>query len=133
VPNAIGSDEDTINNTKIALTEAIASALFDDFNVVGVVETDSAKSVHLLDLNGVLMPVSFYFYLLYKAFSDVAHHNLEDLIHVEIETPENILYPEKNDEERKGGGPERWREQSEDAMNNIRIGYHFLAAFKEIM
>lgn len=133
IPNAIGSNEKTINNTKIALTEAIASALFDDFNVVGVVETDGAKSVHLLDLNGVLMPISFYFNLLYIAFDNAANHNLEDLIHVEIETPDNILYPNKTSEERKGGSKERWEEQSDDAMTRIRIGYHFLAAFREIM
>lgn len=79
------------------------------------------------------MPISFYFNLLYIAFDNAASHNLEDLIHVEIETPDNILYPNKTPEERKGGSKERWEEQSDDAMTRIRIGYHFLAAFREIM
>jgi len=32
--------------------------------MVGTVEASGAKSIHLLDLNGVLTPISFYFHLL---------------------------------------------------------------------
>lgn len=131
IPGAIG--ENMIEETKLALTRAIASALFDDFNVVGSVEQTGAKSVHLLDLNGVLMPISFYFHLLSEAFGRTASFKVQDLISVQISTPDSILYPESTAEERKGGGPERWNRQSVDAMTKIKIGYHFLAAFKEIM
>lgn len=133
IPGAIGADAGTIENVKIALTRAIASALFDDFNMVGSIETTGAKSVHLLDLNGVLMPISFYFYLLSEAFGRASTMDLEDLISVEIDTPSSILYPNKFPEERLGGGEARWNEQSVDALTKIKIGYHFLAAFQEIM
>jgi hypothetical protein len=49
---------------QIAFSSAIATALFDDFNMIGTVESSGAKSIHLLDLNGVLFPLSFYFFLL---------------------------------------------------------------------
>lgn len=135
IPGAIG--EDMVDDVKLALTEAIASALFDDFNVVGTVESSGAKSVHLLDLNGVLTPISFYFYLLGQAFDQVskleAQDAAKDLISVEIDTPDQILYPNKTPDEQRGGGPERWNRQSVDAMTKIKIGYHFLSAFQEIM
>jgi hypothetical protein len=47
--------------------------------------------------------------------------------------PGSILYPSKTAEERHGGSEERWTAQSVDAMTKIRIGYHFMAAFQEIM
>lgn len=133
IPGAIGADDGTIESTKIALTQAIASALFDDFNMVGTVEASGAKSIHLLDLNGVLTPISFYFHLLGQAFAEVGSFKPEDLVTVQIETPGSILYPEKFPEERKGGGYARWQEQSEAGMSQIKIGYHFLSAFRSVM
>lgn len=131
IPGAIG--EGQVEEVKTALTKAIASALFDDFNMVGAVETTGAQSVHLLDLNGVLMPVSFYFYLLGQAFQETASFKVEDLVSVQIDMPGSILYPSKTAEERHGGSEARWTAQSVDAMTKIRIGYHFMAAFQEIM
>jgi hypothetical protein len=59
VPGAMG--DGATEEVRLALTQAIASALFDDFNAVGV-KMPGAQAIHLLDLNGVLLPASFYFY-----------------------------------------------------------------------
>ena len=132
IPGAIG--DKNMDKVKLALTKAIATALFDDFNMVGVVEDFGAKSIHLMDLDGVYIPASFFFWLLSDAFHKAAEDinktdKIEQLVKVTITTPASILYPQK----KRRGNPGEWQEQANDALTRIKIGYHFLASFKSII
>lgn len=135
IPGAIGEEMKPEIETSFA--KAIASALFDDFNVIGTVETQGARSIHLLDLNGILLPLSFYFYLLGEAFKGVAELPVESLVRVDIETPGNILFPDKPTRNSfgryEGSSYARWTAQRIDALDRIKITWHFLAAFRSIM
>lgn len=126
IPGAIGADK--MEQTKVALTEAIASALFDDFNVIGKAESGT-QSIHLLYLNGVLMPISFYFYLLGHAIFDAATR--EGVVQVSISTPGQVMF--KQEPPWPPGSRDRWQTQRDTALDEIKITYRFLAAFQSIM
>ena len=83
------------------------------------------------------MPLSFYFYLLGEAFKGVAELPIESVIRVDIETPENILFPNKPTRNSfgryEGSSYARWTAQRVDALDRIKITWHFLAAFRSIM
>ena len=73
---------------------AIAGALFDDFDVSGHVSQTGAKVIHLLYLNGVYIPLSFYFDKLYHAFDEAnKDFNRNSLIDVRITHPTSIQFP----------------------------------------
>ena len=67
IPGAIG--ENWRDEVEPLLVRAIATALFDDFNAIGVVPPTGAQAIHILDLNGIMTPISFYFNLLADAFA----------------------------------------------------------------
>ena len=91
IPGAIGDDK--MGEAETMMARMIAVALFDDFNVIGSVETSGAKSIHLLDLNGTLLPLSFYLNLLSEAFADVAALDVaKGLVEVNISTPGDVMY-----------------------------------------
>ena len=129
IPGAIGDDQ--MEQAKIMMARMIATALFDDFNTIGVVETSGAKSIHLLDLNGVLLPLSFYLHLLSKAFADVAALDVaKGLVEVEITTPAKVMY----DHPAPYGESEiYWSTQATAARKGINVSWHFLSSFKSIM
>lgn len=134
IPGAIGEGQDDAVRT--ALTRAIASALFDDFDEIGVETTfPGATVIHLLDLNGVLLPASFYFQMLGEAFGQAASElkfRPEELIGVEITTPKNLLFDPYTPAP-PGLSEAHWTAQAEQAMNNIKIKWTFLSGFKNIM
>jgi len=126
-PGAIGEGKD--EEVKKAFARAIASALFDDFDIIGE-EQGNLTSIHLMYLNGIYIPLSFYFNLLYKAFKDYSKENIDKLITVKIDHPEEIEYPTMKDQE---GVEHPWNVQSKIALNQTRISYFFLKNFKEEM
>ena len=120
-----------MEQAKTMMARMIATALFDDFNTIGVVETSGAKSIHLLDLNGVLLPLSFYLHLLSEAFADTAALDVaKGLVEVEITTPAKVMYdrPAPN-----GYSAIYWSNQATAARKGINISWHFLSSFKSIM
>lgn len=133
IPKAVG--EDYLEKTRTTFARAIAAALFDDFDTVGFVPKESVQSIHLMYLNGFYIPLSFYFNLLYKAFHDYAGENLRQVIEVNITKPKEIAFPKMEDQiawqEKTGKNP--WTYQADIALRQIKISYHFLKNYKEIL
>ena len=135
IPNAVG--EENIEKVKLALCRCIGFALFDDFNEVGI-KTKQNNSIHLLYLNGVYVPMSYYFYVLEKSFAHAKDsYQSDDLIQVDITLPDNILYPKSEQyyetEDPSYNRNEAWELQAQDALKNIKIQYHFLRKFQTMM
>ena len=144
---AIGESEQNREQVNTMWARAIAGALFDDFDVSGVVPKTGGQTIHLLYLNGIYIPLSFYYGKLYEAFSQADKENERSgVVGVKINrNPETIKFqyvymeeggtPENNEElwrmENPGESP--WALQSTLALDNIKITFHFLAAFKKIM
>ena len=129
IPGAISDDK--MGEAETMMARAIAVALFDDFNAIGSIETSGAKSIHLLDLNGVLLPLSFYLNLLSEAFADVAALDVaKGLVEVNISTPGGVMYGAPAP---YGQSETYWTNQATFARNSITVTWHFLAAFKSIM
>lgn len=141
IPGAVGEGND--DAVKTALSRAIAAALFDDFNTIGQ-ETNiggSLTSIHLFDLQGVLMPFSYYLQLLGDAFTsvggfgDINDERIRQLISVDIEVPPSIMFPTQAQQNLyyivTGNNP--WNAQAKDALNNSRIGFHFLSGLRTIL
>jgi len=133
IPGAIGEGREEEVNRMFA--RAISSALFDDFDVVGKEETTSPKSIHILYLNGIYFPMSFYYDLLGKSFEEYNKQEAERLIKVGIKRPEKIKFDSLEEEAtyRQETGGSTWGAQQRDAMKETTISYHFLRGFKEIM
>ena len=133
IPGAVG--EERLEQTRITFARAIAAALFDDFDTVGFAPREGVQSIHLMYLNGFYIPLSFYFNLLYKTFHDYAGENLRQVIEVNISKPEEIAFPKMEDQrawqEKTGGNP--WTYQADIALRQIKISYHFLKNYKEIL
>ena len=133
IHGAVGMGKD--GQVKAAFARAIASALFDDFKVIG--SKDLGKNtIHLLNLNGIYIPLSFYFHLLYKAFYNAAQEEISKLVQVDIKLPHGIEFPRLRDERKwrqEHPGESHWNEQSHTALDSITVEYHFFKGFKEAM
>ena len=141
IPGAVGEGDD--DAVKTALSRAIAAALFDDFNTIGqeVNIGGSLTSIHLFDLQGVLMPFSYYLQLLGDAFTsvggfgDINDKRIRQLISVDIEVPPSIMFPTQAQQNlyyiATGNNP--WNAQAKDALNRSKIGFHFLAGLRTIL
>ena len=81
------------------LTRTIATALFDDFNEIGSkTPKNGTKSIHLMDLNGIFIPISWFFYLIAESFREFEASQIQGLIKVNISTPSQIEFPTKDDQ-----------------------------------
>lgn len=134
IPGAIGdTKKEAVSNM---YARAIASALFDDFDMVGAVEKTGATSIHLLYLNGIYFPLSFFYSLLAEAFRDYSAASVADIVKVSFQIPTSILFKTQEEQsawQKAHNGESAWREQQQDALDNIKVSYHFLKAYKKIM
>jgi hypothetical protein len=130
IPGAIGEGQD--EQVKVAFSRAIALALFDDYDTVGEISEQGTNNIHLLYLNGIYLPISFYFDLLYKAFSNYAQESLENVLKVNINYPREVMYSDMQEQaEETEGHP--WGLQSEKAVRETTLQYRFLNSFQEEM
>lgn len=83
VGNVSGSNY--IDDVSRLMARAIAGALFDDFDVDGVVSDSGGKTIHLLYLNGIYIPLSFFYDKLYQAFIS-GGSDAGELVQVDITT-----------------------------------------------
>ena len=104
------------------LAQAIAFALFDDWDYIGNTPT-GGQSLHILNLNGVLIPLSVFLYSLGQSVKEV-EGNPGDFVRVSISSAhydtkniENVYYMEN------------WLKTPQFGKENTKITYHF---FKNI-
>lgn len=133
IPGAVGQGYKKEVSTTFA--RAIGSALFDDFDTIGQVHTGT-NFIHLLYLNGIYLPLSFYYNLLYQAFNEYSKKEISKLVQVTISTPEKIMFPKMKDQrawQETHEGESAWNAQSHAALDATTVEYHFFAAFQKEM
>lgn len=132
---AVFGDEEHRQAILEMITQDMANFLFDDVFTVGKEMTDKgATAIHLMNLDGVYIPVSYLLLLLAEAFEQEDKKNYRDIFYPTIRYPE-ILYPDGG-EGYKGENKwtyEDWQRQRDDALNKITIGAHFARSFADIV
>lgn len=126
IPGAIGE------NNKAELEDIaaadIAYLLFDDFKTIGELSS-KGQSLHVFNLDGVYVPLSFFLWLLGNSMSTY-EMNPHTVVKVSIKTPSQILYPsEKNTYYTQ----EMWNNQRTTALEEITISAKFLSGFQNII
>ena len=117
------------------LARNVAYLLFDDIEQIGNVNKSGVNALHLLNLNGIYVPISLVLFALAEAIEDISTDKVKDLVRVTITNPK-ILFPNINSEIKwLAGRPaiEAWREQRDHALDNTKIQARFLRNFQEII
>lgn len=128
-------DKDNIENL---LAQNIALFLFDDFQTLGG-ESPGLTAIHLMDLNGIYVPLSFILFLLADAirFAREDVSRIRDVASVRINASP-ILFPTAADQrkwekENEATPIEAWNEQRYQAQKSTTIRAHFLKNFQQII
>ena len=131
---AVGENMDLYDTVCQNLAQDIAMMLFDDYETVGKdLRKTGVKSIHIMDLNGVFLPLSFFLDLMARAIDEIGR-TPEGLVKVEYKTPKKIKY-DTNEEIRqaRARGEAPWALQKEEALRDTKISYHFLKDFRDIL
>lgn len=108
------------------LASDIAYFLFDDVHTFGE-QTSGVPAIHIFDLDGFYIPLSFLLFSLAKAMEDTTKDPTM-VVQAYIKTNGIKIFDEGEDR-----GYERWVEQRKIAWNNITVGAKFFRNFREIM
>ena len=133
---AIFADErDEIQeDLKIALMSAVAELLFDDWVSIGEVPRGGAKAIHVLQLEGLQIPISVFLTAAGRAMISAAN-DMERLIKIRVKLPGKIIYEEPI--QTVGGHMSeilsKWNEQAQEVENDSIFSMEFLKNFKTII
>lgn len=138
IPGAIGASILSKENLEDLIAQNIAYLLFDDFEKIGYENTRVTNALHLMDLNGVFVPLSFILFLLARAI-DEANGAPHRIAKVSIKTPAEVLYKKSNPKQKwievYGGltEMEAWNKQRKIAQQSSTISAHFLNSFQKVI
>lgn len=114
----------------------IAYFLFDDHQTIGEIQRDvGARSIHMMDMNGVMIPLSFFISLLADSIQ-YGIMNPKKIAQVKFHAPK-ILFPTMA--EQKAYTPDKndpesaWRKQKEYALDETKIEFRFLGGLRDIL
>ena len=110
-----GETEDTSR----ILAEGIAYYLFDDYTTIG---NAKGNAIHIMGLQGMLVPLSAFLYALGNAIASV-ESNPTSYVRVTISSPP------VNDSNEASYGMENWDRQYNESMQNTMITIHFMENF----
>ena len=125
-----------------AITEFIAqdmaNFLFDDVFTIGKEMTKGATAIHLMNLNGIYIPVSYLMLLLAEAFESEEKKNNQDIFKPYIKSNFKIEYPEGGIGEDGQITPNKWTNedwirQRDIALDKIYVGAHFARSFADLI
>ena len=134
IDEAVFGDEKHRQAILEMITQDMANFLFDDVFTVGKEMTDGAIAIHLMNLDGVYIPVSYLLLLLAEAFEQEDKKNYRDIFYPTIRYTK-ILYPHGG-EGHEGDNKwtyDDWLKQRNDALNKITIGATFARSFVDIV
>ena len=117
------------------ITQDMANFLFDDVYTVGKkMANKGATLIHLMNLDGIYIPMSYLLLLLAEAFEEGNKRNYKDIFYPTIKYP-SILYPTGGEghEDENVWTYEDWKRQREDALDKIVISAHFARSLDEIV
>ena len=131
-PGAIyGNSTEMREAIRLNLSKALANFLFDDYKMLGNDLLDKgANAVHLFNLNGIRVPLSYFLAQAAEALAETAKAT-NGIFNISIHVPE-ILY---------GGSeyyyddytPDMWAAQQAHTLYNSTITVTFLKKFNESM
>lgn len=128
---AVGADLRMEQDLSRRIAQNIAFLLFDDFNMIGGYGLDkktSASAIHVMNLNGILLPMSSILFLFAESIKGKLDFRPEQIVKVNIDVPK-LLY----DSTTPSWPKEYWIKQRNHALANTRISTHFLGAFKQLI
>lgn len=115
------------------LAQDVAYMLFDDFTTIGTVST-GGNAIHVMNLNGIMMPMSVFLSMLADAIESVTEDEIRKLVNVTISAPP-ILW--ETQEDQNAAYPDNphaaWEHQRQSAMDNTKITAKFLKDFKSFV
>ena len=115
----------------------VAYLLFDDYTTIGV-DQSGGNALHVMDLNGIIMPLSVVLSALAQAIEQGDREDFRQIVDVNIHAPK-ILYQNIEEEldyvKLKGADNAHvaWEHQREVALDQTKIATHFLKAFQDIV
>lgn len=131
---AVGANPELKDALVHTLMGDIAIMLVDDYETVGDKARKGAKAVHLLDLNGIYIPTSFFLQLCAKAIVKTTKE-AEEVIKVTISAPE-IRFKTREEQSKwmnKNPGKSPWGAQKKFALKRTKVSYSFLKNFKALI
>lgn len=129
IPGAIGADQASAvkENISLAMSEAMAGYLFNDWNSIG---SSTSRSIHMFNLDGVKIPLSYLLIATGQTILDI-NANPSSYFDVNFNLPGGILYPEKITPFDDAIGMEGyWDEQRQAAIGGSTFSIRFLEGFK---
>ena len=134
-----GARDTLIEQVKKEIISCITTAFFDDISFQGVNSVND-NVIHMLTLDAIRVPLSFYCLALSQAIGMAVDDSslLKDYVSISISVPKKILYEEKiNEETVPGKFPGRiytaWNNQSQAAINGSHFHISFLRNFEDII
>ena len=115
------------------LAQDVAYMLFDDYTTIG--DTGSGgKAIHVMNLNGIMMPLSVVLSLLADAIEMIDDEAIRSIVSVDIKAPD-ILWKTQDDQEKAypNNGAAAWEHQRQFALDNTKITAKFLKDFKSLI
>ena len=131
---AIGDKKGLKSQLEDSIARDIAYLLFDDFKTIGdSVGVGDSKAIHIMDLNGILIPLSFFLTLLARAIEDGVS-SPRKIVKASIKNT-SIEFPTKKSQTKwqKENTQNAWDYQRNQALNNTWIEVRFLKDFKNII
>lgn len=121
------------------LAQDMAYMLFDDFSTIGQVSS-GGQAIHIMNLNGIMMPMSVILTALADAIDSLetsGPEGIRRIVSVNIKAPA-ILWDDPNGQDKQNaahpGNPmAAWNEQRQYALDNTKITAAFLRSFDQIV
>ena len=118
------------------LAQDVAYMLFDDFTTIGTVST-GGNAIHVMNLNGIMMPMSVFLSMLADAIESVTEDEIRKLVNVTISAPpilwDNPKGQEKQEAAFPGDNHGAWEYQRQYALEHTKITAKFLRDFKSFI
>lgn len=124
IPGAIGQSRK--KDLEGIIATDIAYLLFDDISTIGVPQS-GAQALHLLNLDGIYIPLSYFLFELASAIES-GSQNPQLLVKAVINTPSGVQFAPGDDT-----GIEKWETQRFTAQESITIGATFLQNFSQLI
>lgn len=131
IGGAIGEDRQSYirDQIRLSMSGAIANFLFDDWQMIG---QSGDRSIHIFNLNGVLVPLSYLLISMGEAIKRVQRAP-SDYFKVTFNMPGSILWPERVPMSDGENIYDYWEQQRQDVESRSTFSIKFLANFKSLL
>ena len=119
-------------NLKAGLMAAAAHLLFDDWVSIGETQGGGTSAIHVLQLEGLNLPLSVFLEATGKAMTEVAS-DMEAMVKVSVSLPGAINYDSPMKVSSKNEVLAAWEEQAAQAKSESTFSMRFLMNFKTII